>query len=235
MNDRQRNTMLISFGISVLFFWMLLGSVYMALGFLALLFIHEMGHFIAAKQVNLRVTPPVFTPFGAFIGMLEQPASAREEAYMAYGGPFLGTIGAIGSLVLGVVLGVPQLVILAKYAFYLNLFNLIPLAPLDGGRISMAIHRKMWVLGIVAFGFLIYSMGLGLLMNPFNLFIFGWIGMQAWQDIKSRETQYSDDYFDVGAGTRIGYLIAYLALGAFLFYGVTNIDGLVHLLVSLGL
>jgi len=170
-----------------------------------------MGHFFAAKQKNLAVDPPVFTPIGAFIAMKELPASARDEAYMAFGGPLLGTIGAIVALVLGMVLGVPVLVQVSMYAFWLNLFNLIPLAPLDGGRISMAIDRRMWVIGAAVFAYFMFSFG----MNGFNLLIGLFIGMQAYQDIQMRKNMAAvqPSYFDVGFNTRLGYAIAYLALG----------------------
>src|SRR5262249_38746889 len=156
MTDRERMLTVGSFAVSVLIFWLLMGSVYVAVAFLVLLGIHEMGHFWAAKHTGLRVKPPIFTPFGAFIQLLEQPQNAAHEAFVGYGGPFLGTVGAVGALVLGVAFGAQPLLIAAKYALFLNLFNLIPLAPLDGGRISMALSRKLWVVGIAGFAFLIY-------------------------------------------------------------------------------
>ena len=109
------NTTVISFAISVLLWTLMFGSVELALGFLALIFVHEMGHFYAAKHKGIKVDPPVFTPLGAFIRMNEMPASARDEAFMAYGGPLLGTIGALVTLAIGMVLGVQLLVTVAYY------------------------------------------------------------------------------------------------------------------------
>jgi Zn-dependent protease len=233
LENSMFNKTVISFAISLALWSLLFGSVEIALGFLALLFVHEMGHFFAAKQKNLAVDPPVFTPIGAFIAMKELPASARDEAYMAFGGPLLGTIGAIVALVLGMVLGVPVLVQVSMYAFWLNLFNLIPLAPLDGGRISMAIDRRMWVIGAAVFAYFMFSFG----MNGFNLLIGLFIGMQAYQDIQMRKNMAAvqPSYFDVGFNTRLGYAIAYLALGGFLLQVVTHPQWLPSLLASLGL
>lgn len=237
MTDRQRMMTIGSFAISVLLFWVMLGSVYTALAVLVLLLIHEMGHFWAAKHVGLSVEPPIFTPFGAFIQLLEQPKDAAEEAFVAYAGPLLGTIGAIGSLVLGVMFGVPTLIIAAKFAFFLNLFNLIPLAPLDGGRISMALHRKMWVLGVLAFAYLIFAQGINFLLSPINLIVFFLIGQQAIQDIQMREIMAREipQYFDVPLTVRVVYGALYAALGAFLLFAFTNMPTLISLLQRLGL
>ena len=67
-----------------------------AVGFVALLLIHEMGHFIAARQRGLPVGMPTFIPFmGAWIEMKAMPHDAETEAYVGLGGPLLGTIGAL--------------------------------------------------------------------------------------------------------------------------------------------
>jgi Zn-dependent protease len=227
------NKTVISFAISLALWSLLFGSVELALAFLALLFVHEMGHYFAAKHVGLEVSPPVFTPIGAFIAMKELPASARDEAFMAFGGPLLGTIGAVAALVVGMVLGVPVLIQASTFAFFLNLFNLIPLAPLDGGRISMAIDRRLWVLGAAMLVYAAFSFGL----NGFNLLIMLFIGMQAYQDIQMRKVMAVNQpsYFDVGFGTKLTYTVAYLALAGFLFQAITHPTWLPGLLGSLGL
>jgi len=234
LNLDKNRLMVISFALSIGFWWYITGSIDQAVGVLVLIFIHEMGHYLAAKVKNLRVSPPIFMgPLGAFISMEEQPASARDEADMAFAGPLLGTIGGVITVALGVVLGVPALIGLAGWAFWLNLFNLIPLAPLDGGRISMAIDRRMWVLGL--------PMILWLLMsgpsNTYGTVVMVLILFNAWQDIQQRKLMQINypQYFDVGFKTRIGYAVAYLALGAFLYWTVSNPMGLVRLLIGLGL
>lgn len=226
--------MVLSFAFSIFCWFLMLGSINLAVGIVLLIFVHEMGHYLAARQKNLRVSPPIFMgPLGAFIAMEEQPPTAREEAYMAFAGPLLGTVGAIAAAALGVVLGVPELHQLAYWACWLNLFNLIPLAPLDGGRISMAIDRRMWVLGLPLVLYLLFSMPL----STFGLIVFMLILMNAWQDIQMRKAMAEQfpSYFDVGFATRLGYTLAYLALGGFLFWAVSNPTGIARLLISLGL
>lgn len=121
-----------------------------AAGFVALLFIHELGHVIAAKRIGLPVSAPVFIPFmGALITMKKQPLDAREEAYVAFGGPILGSIGAAAVFGAAYYYHSPLLYSLAYIGFFLNLINLLPIHPLDGGRIATAVTRWLWLVGLV--------------------------------------------------------------------------------------
>lgn len=121
-----------------------------AIGLVIMIFIHEMGHVWAAKRKGLPVSAPAFIPFlGALITMKKQPSDAATEAYIAYGGPLIGTLGALASYGLGVWTGEKIFYVVAMVGFFLNLFNLIPIHPLDGGRIVTAITRWLWVVGLV--------------------------------------------------------------------------------------
>ena len=67
-----------------------------AAGFVALIFVHEMGHYLAARQRGLNVGAPVFIPFvGAWIALKDKPMNAETEAYIGYAGPLVGTLGAL--------------------------------------------------------------------------------------------------------------------------------------------
>ena len=67
-----------------------------AAGFIALLFAHEMGHYVAARQRGLNVGEPAFIPFvGAWIALEDQPVDVETEAYVAIAGPVVGTIAAL--------------------------------------------------------------------------------------------------------------------------------------------
>ncbi|MEW9671005.1 site-2 protease family protein [Ammoniphilus sp. 3BR4] len=121
-----------------------------AIGIVVMIFIHEMGHVLAAKKKGIPVTAPAFIPFlGALITLKKQPVDAQTEAYLAFGGPLIGTIGALGALGLGMALDSPALLSVAQVGFFLNLINLIPIHPLDGGRIVTAISRWLWVVGLI--------------------------------------------------------------------------------------
>lgn len=233
MDNKSRN-MVISFALSIAFWWWMIGSINMAVAVLVLIFVHEMGHYLAARQKNITVSPPLFMgPLGAFIAMESQPQSAKDEAYMAFAGPLLGTIGGVVAMVIGYKLGVSELVSVAGWAMWLNLFNLIPLAPLDGGRISMAIDRRMWVFGLPMIAYLLFTSP----SASFGSVVLILVLMQAWTDIQARQSQAAQDpaYFDVGFKVRLGYVVAYLALGAFLFWTVENPYGFLAFLGWLGL
>jgi Zn-dependent protease len=119
-----------------------------AAGFVALIFVHELGHAIVLRREGIPAGAPVFIPFlGAFITMKGMPRDAYVEAKVAIGGPVLGSVGAWLLLVLAMANGERLLAALAQAGILINLFNLIPVSPLDGGRIAGAFSRSFWVVG----------------------------------------------------------------------------------------
>lgn len=136
-----------------------------ALGFVVAIFIHECGHVLASKQVGLKVSAPMFIPFlGAFISLKEQPKSVRQEAISAIGGPLAGTLAAVICLVFWDITGSPYWIGLAYVTALINLFNLLPLGMLDGGRITKALSPLIWVLGIIIAVILIWKMQIYILV-----------------------------------------------------------------------
>src|SRR5215207_5201646 len=108
-----------------------------AAGFVVLLLIHELGHYIAARQRGLDVGAPTFIPFvGAWIQLKQMPHDAETEAFVGLGGPLLGSVDA------------PWLLAVSYAGFFLNLFNLIPWSPFDGGRITAVLSPRIWLLGV---------------------------------------------------------------------------------------
>jgi Zn-dependent protease len=178
-----------------------------AAGFVALLFIHEMGHVVALRMMGIKATAPMFIPFmGAFIGMKEMPENAFGEAVMAYGGPLLGTLGAIGCAGAGLVTGNPFWYALAMSGFLLNLFNLLPISPLDGGRIIGVISPKLWILGLVGAIGLFY-----LTWSPIIALIIIMGSLQIYSSSK-RSAAEKARYYAVSMGRRVGMGLAFLAL-----------------------
>ncbi len=128
-----------------------------ALGFVLLIFVHEMGHAVAMRVEGIPAGAPVFIPFvGAFIAMQGQPRDAGVEARVAMAGPLVGSLGAWAVLGAGLAWEQKLLVALGHTAVLINLFNLVPVPPLDGGRIAGAFTRTYWVIG--------YAVGLGALL-----------------------------------------------------------------------
>lgn len=153
-----------------------------AVGFVILIFIHEMGHVVAAKRKGLPVTAPTFIPFmGALIMLKRNPQDAETEAYVAFGGPLLGTVGALIAYALGYYTENPFFYGLAWIGFAINLFNLVPIHPLDGGRIVTAITRWLWILGLILGVLLIIYLRSWLLFFVLILFVF-----ELWGQIRPK-------------------------------------------------
>jgi Zn-dependent protease len=121
-----------------------------AAGFVGLIFVHEMGHFIAARQRGLDVGAPTFIPFvGAWIQLKDLPHDVETEAYISLAGPIAGTLAALVCYWFGRGDNGSSLMLALTYAgFFINLFNLIPVSPLDGGRITAVLSPRIWLLGV---------------------------------------------------------------------------------------
>lgn len=120
-----------------------------AAGFIALLFLHEIGHYLAAQQRGLNVGAPTFIPFvGAWIELKESPPDVETEAYVAFAGPFVGTLGAVACYFWGRETQDSTMLAIAYAGFFLNFFNLMPISPLDGGRITAILSPRIWFAGV---------------------------------------------------------------------------------------
>lgn len=119
-----------------------------AVGFVLLTVIHEIGHAVAIRAKGLRAGAMVFIPFvGGAVTLRDQPRSAYDDAQIGLAGPIAGTLSAVASLYIYDFTGRPLYLAIAFAGFLLNLFNLLPIGPLDGGRIAGAITKWMWLFG----------------------------------------------------------------------------------------
>jgi Zn-dependent protease len=122
-----------------------------AVGFVVLLFVHEMGHVIALRREGVQASAPLFIPFlGALVWAKSLGGNALAEARVGLAGPILGTIGAAACLSVAWLTGADMWTALAFTGFLLNLFNLLPVTPLDGGRAMAALAPWMWFVGLGA-------------------------------------------------------------------------------------
>jgi len=137
------------------------GGVKFAIGFTALILVHEMGHVLAMWYYGLSASPPIFIPFvGALINLRQNPPNAKVEAIIGIAGPVAGTLGSIACYALYLfVPGLHYNIVreLAAIGFFMNLFNLLPVPPLDGGRITAAVSPWIWIAGLAALVGLILS------------------------------------------------------------------------------
>jgi Zn-dependent protease len=205
-------------GITVVFYAQLFGW-WFAVGIVLLILIHEFGHLIVARLLGMPVSMPVLIPFlGAFVSMKQSPRTVAQEAQMAIGGPILGSIAAAlcyvgylqspdsstGGLLLG----------LAYFGFLINLFNLVPVTPLDGGRVLSLLSKWFNVAGLlIAVALLLF----GSFRSPVLILVVLFGAFSTWQ--RFRSTTQNPAYYLVPANTKwtigalyLGLLIA-LALG----------------------
>jgi Zn-dependent protease len=195
-------------------------------GFVGMILIHELGHYFAAKQRGLDVGLPAFIPFvGAWINLREHPHDSETEAYVAYAGPFVGTLAAFAAYFYGRQIGSDLWMAISYSGFMINLFNLIPVSPLDGGRITQVLSPRIWLLGapmLVALFF--YSPSPMLLM----------IGVMALPNLRAAWNYDANSpealrYNDISDTVKVEYAILYLGLAAVLAMMTYHVhQGLVH-------
>jgi len=186
-----------------------------AVGFVLLLFVHECGHLIAAKNLGLPVSAPIFIPFmGAFIALKEAPKNAWIEAQVGIGGPLLGSAGAV--VCYGIYIFTHQKIFsdLAYLGFFLNLFNLAPIGFLDGGRIAAALSPWLWLVGAVVM--------LGMLFVHFNFIVLLILIMSMPRLISLFRARTDEEkrYYEVTPGQRVSMAILYFGLAAALALGM---------------
>ena len=176
--------------------------------FVALLFIHEIGHVIQLRREGVKASAPMFIPFlGAFVAMKEMPKDAGAEARVGLAGPVLGSLGCLIPVALWQITGDDFWQAGAFIGIFLNLFNLLPILPLDGGRAMAALSSWIWAIGFVLF--------LGLLVffpSPILILIVLLGGMETWRRWKQRKTPEAQEYNRVSRGTRIAVAAVYLGL-----------------------
>lgn len=184
-----------------------------AVGFVLLIFVHEMGHFVAARQRGLDVGTPTFIPFvGAWIALKDQPHDAEMEAYVGIAGPLAGTAGALACYFFARNYQSDLLLALAYAGFFINLFNLIPVSPFDGGRVTAVLSPRVWLAGVpILVAVFLWRPSpililVGLLAAPQV--------MKAWNyDPSAPENR---AYYGVSLEHKIGYGALYVALTAYL-------------------
>jgi Zn-dependent protease len=197
-------------------FYVWLGGWWFGIGLIVLLFVHEMGHVVEAKRQGLPVSVPVFIPFmGALITLRQMPHNAWREARLAIAGPLLGSAGALVLYLLGVAYDSRQLKALAFLGFLINLFNLLPVVPLDGGRISAALHPSLWLAGFLGLIALVIYMP-----NPILILILLLAGSELGRRWRLRRTPQMQEYYRVRPRQRLIIGLLYFGLAAALVLGM---------------
>jgi Zn-dependent protease len=189
-----------------------------AVGFVVLLFIHEMGHVIQLRREGVKASAPMFIPFlGAVVMAKTLGENALAEARVGLAGPILGTVGAAACLLIGEAANSDLFRALAYIGFFLNLFNLLPVVPLDGGRAMAAMAPWMWFVGLGAL------VALLIVFPNFILLLIVFFGaLETWRRWKARKTRSLEQaaYYRVSPRDRMLVAAVYIGLIVLLAFGM---------------
>ncbi len=159
-------------------YWVLFGWKFAA-GFIACLFIHEMGHYVACKRRGLKAELPVFVPMmGAYVKWYSQGVSLEDLASISLAGPLYGLMAAFFCYGLFLATHAPIFMVLVYVGAWINFLNLFPLLGLDGAQAAFALSRLQRVL-IAATCMVLFALSItnGDLFGPSTLWIFLIVGL----------------------------------------------------------
>jgi Zn-dependent protease len=181
-----------------------------AVGFVALLFLHELGHYIQLRREGVKPSGMVFIPFlGAAVGTRSLGGSALAEARVGLAGPILGSLATAALLPIAAATDDDFWRALAFTGFFLNLFNLLPVVPLDGGRAMAAMAPWMWFVGFGAIVVLVL-----LWPNPILILIALLGGFETYRRWKQRKAgeEGNAEYYRVRPVHRLLVAAVYVGL-----------------------
>jgi Zn-dependent protease len=198
------------------------GGWQFGLGLVLLLLVHEMGHFVLIRAKGLPASLPIFIPFlGAYVAMRRMPQSVRDEAEIALAGPLAGALAGAACFLAYYEVGEPEghtLLFLAYFSFLINLLNLIPVWPLDGGRVVGAISRWLWPIGLVLLAVAFY------VTQNYLLLLLGWLWFS--QTIARFRLSRKQPYYALRLPARLYIAALYFGLAVGLALAVYLTQGL---------
>jgi Zn-dependent protease len=181
----------------------------LVIGFVLITLIHEVGHAVVIRAKGLRAGYMVFIPFiGGAVTLKDQPRSVYDDAQIGLAGPFAGTLASLGALLIFKISGNPLYLLIALTGFILNLINLLPIGMLDGGRISAAVTKWMWVFGGAVLAYKVWR-------QP-NVLLIVILILAAFQVYASILREKEDRFYEITSGQRAAVAIAYFTLVIFL-------------------
>lgn len=189
-----------------------------AIGIVLLLLVHELGHVIQLRREGIEASAPMFIPFlGAVVSAKSLGDDATAEARVGLAGPVLGSLGAALLIPAWLLTGEPFWQALAFTGFFLNLFNLLPVVPLDGGRAMAAMAPWMWFLGLAAMIGVAFAFP-----NPIIILIAALAAWETWRRWKERRAggDAQAAYYRVAPAHRAAVAAVYVGLIVALVLGM---------------
>jgi Zn-dependent protease len=182
----------------------------LVLGFVLIVLIHEIGHAVVIRAKGLRAGVMVFIPFvGGAVTLKDQPRSAYDDAQIGLAGPIAGTFACLVVLQIYKWTNAPLYLAIAAAGFAVNLLNLLPIGMLDGGRISAAVTKWMWVFGGGALVYKVVKQP-----NPLMLIVLLLVAFQVYASIQREKDDSS--FYDVTISRRAAIAVTYFFLVVFL-------------------
>lgn len=181
------------------------------IGFVLITLVHEIGHALMMRKKGLEVGAMLFIPFlGGAVTPKQQPSNAFDDAQIGIAGPVAGTVASL--VVLGIFnsTGDPLYLVVAYAGFIINLLNLLPVGVLDGGRISAAVTKWMWVLGGAILFYMMVRWKSPLLLLVLLVALF--------QVYKAITEERNDVFYELTTAQRVSVAAAYFSLVLFLGY-----------------
>src|SRR5438105_6138900 len=182
----------------------------LVIGFVLIVVVHEIGHAVVVRAKGLRAGVMVFIPFiGGAVTLKDQPRSAFDDAQIGLAGPVAGTFASLAALQIFKWTDIPMYLAIAAAGFAVNLLNLLPIGMLDGGRISAAVTKWMWVFGGGALVYKVVKQP-----NPLMLIVLLLVAFQVYASIQREKDDRS--FYDVTVSQRAGIAVVYFFLVVFL-------------------
>jgi Zn-dependent protease len=179
-------------------------------GFVGITLVHEIGHAVVIRAKGLRAGFMVFIPFiGGAVTLKDQPRTVFDDALIGLAGPFFGTMASLLILQGYKWTNDPLYLLIACLGFVLNLFNLLPIGMLDGGRISAAITKWMWLIGGGVVVWKVIDQP-----NPLIIVIAVLAAFQVYASIVREKTD--KDFYTIAPFQRAAIAVLYFALVVFL-------------------
>ena len=202
--------------VSIVAYQLIFGWLF-SIGFVLLLLLHELGHVFQLRREGIKASAPMFIPFlGAEISAKSMGDDAGAEARVGLAGPILGSIATLVPLGIWLATGSHFWQALAFIGFFLNLFNLLPILPLDGGRAMAALSPWVWLVGLAGLIAMVFFFP-----SPILILILLLGGLESWRRWQARNTPEGRAYHRIPTRTRVLVAAIYLVLIVALAVGVS--------------
>lgn len=168
-------TMVLFIGSFIFFFQ---ESIWFVLSLLLVLAIHELGHFLFMKKFKYLNVRMFFVPFmGAFVQGHKEKYSQKESFWVVFAGPIPGILIGLACFFTAISLKSPEMLTISFLFILLNISNLLPLDPLDGGQLFRLFVQKNEDLFQLIFSLIssVVLIGVGYFIQGYILMAFGFL------------------------------------------------------------